>query len=174
MPLDYSTVNQALLDTMPVPGAAPGTWDFDPRMKNQWAHELVARVAVLVGTDPIEYASGHVEDVDQRDRNGAGTVFKGEAALFTSAKIVHATFSVTRQANSTSLNLEAAIVSYRRSDIDSVSSESISGDLSSSANSSGSFTVHLRSGQSITLPVAKKPQSAEDQDLLEFVSTVLT
>jgi hypothetical protein len=153
MTLDYSKVNQLLVEKVTHIGSADDSWILEHNTTDRWAHELVGRIAVLTGHDPIVYVSGYVDEINGVDRSGDGTLYDGEIAAFTSAKIVRATITLVRTGGSSDLALKGTVTAFSRADIATVSSESVVVDPSNQKVKTGSFVIRLKSGEVLALPV---------------------
>lgn len=134
----------------------------------RWSTDLLGRIAVLVGTETIEYVSGYVE------QDGAVT---GDIVVFTRDLLIEATFKADRHPGTYDFVLDARVTAVRRSTIASISVQSVAligDDAETEWPKRLKVTLALEGGKSLSLPLTKYPASQSDSRTAAFVSRLLT
>lgn len=150
------------------PGGSGGGWESvaGPEAGEVWHSDLLSRVAILVGTERVEYASGYV------DTDGG---LHGEIVVLTGSTIIRADFSTSRRPGAP-LALEATVVATSRSTINSVSVSSVTpigGDSDEDWPRQVSAVVTTDDGRTFRLPLIKREASFPETDTAAIISSLL-
>jgi hypothetical protein len=131
----------------------------------QWSLELLSRITIMVGAEPIEYVSGYVE----------GGKIHGDIVVLTRSAIVRATFTVSREYIRPTSVLDATVTATRRSSISSVSVTSVSpfGADDEEWPRQVSAIVSTDDGKTFRLPLIKRTTTFEENDTATLISSLL-
>jgi hypothetical protein len=151
------------------PGGAGGGWHAvaAEAAGTRWYSDLLSRIAILVGTERVEYASGYV------DTDGG---VHGEIVVLTGSTIIRADFSTVRTPASALLSLDATVAATSRSTIASVSVTSVTA-IGDEADEDWprqvGAVVTTDDGRTFRLPLIKREASFPETDTAAIISSLL-
>jgi len=151
------------------PGSGNGSWSSitwdDP--ETAWSDELLGRLALLVGQEEVEYASGYVS---------IESGIAGDIVVFTARRLIRAKFTAQQDQGRQRYILDATVDAESRSAVQRVSAvktSAISTDLDEEWPRRSSVTVTLKDGESFALPLVNRFPAFDDLVVAGFVSTLI-
>jgi hypothetical protein len=150
------------------PGGRGGGWQnlSDDAPDSTWAPELLSRMAIMVGTEHIDYVSGYVQEIE---------TVNGEIVILTETRIIRIDFSADPQPDYRR-TLHATITATRRSTIESVSLEAVSpwgDDPDAEWPRAVSAIVTTADGRTFRLPLIKRHPSFDEPDTAELIARLM-
>jgi hypothetical protein len=160
---DARAIGEAITAGIHFPGGFGGGWDDVTWGSDdaRWPSDLLGRIVLLVGDQPIEYVSGYVDN-DER--------IHGDVVVLTTVSIIRATFSLNDG------QLDATVRATNRSSISHVevlSAASMTNDDAAEWPAWVSAVVTTVDGSVFPLPLVKRRQSATQTSTGAIISKLL-